>query len=529
MIKKRLLSFSLILFFTSATFAKEYVVGFQKGHFKSAAPQMKFLSSQQVQIHKNLEMMVVDVDSRADLLKLQTEKGVRFVEALNTLKAPPKIHSRALDTFEPPSKGLVKYPWGILELDAPAAWSMSNAGEGVKVLVLDTGIDKEHPNIASRFVEGRNLIAERENPDLPYAYFDQAGHGTHVAGTILADGLGTGVVGVAPRASLYVGRVCGDAGCPGSAILAGVEWAIEAKMDVVNMSLGGRFGSEAGAQIYKRAEDAGVVIVAASGNDGENQISYPAKYPSVLSVGAIDRDLNVADFSNYDEDLDVVAPGVDVISSIPQGTGRDGSASFSTETEVTSLEVFPIDGSVDGVISGKSVVYVGLGLESDYEGLDLSGKVALVQRGEISFADKAMGALAANAEAVIIFNNVDEPLRATFGDTLEVVAVSMSMKDGNKLLQTLAPTEEGAQPGEVLANIDVSASDFGSLQGTSMATPHVTGLVALVIAANSELDPIQVKNIVKDSALGAPVGSEKEKYGLGIVNAFRAVEAALQN
>jgi len=529
MIQKGLLSISLLLFFTSTSFAKEYVVGFQKGHFKSVTPSMQFLSSQPVQIHKNLEMMVVDVDSRADLLRLQTEQGVKFVEALSTLKAPAKIYSRSLDTYVNPSKGLVKYPWGILELDAPAAWRMSKAGEGVKVLVLDTGIDKEHPNIAARFVEGRNLITEEENPDLPYSYFDQAGHGTHVAGTILADGLGTGVVGVAPSASLYVGRVCGLEGCPGAAILAGVEWAIEAQMDVVNMSLGGRFGSEAGAQIYAKAEEAGVVIVAASGNDGESRISYPAKYPSVLSVGAIDAELNVAEFSNYDSDLDVVAPGVDILSSIPQGTGRDGKASFSTETAVINTEVFPVDGSIDGVINGKDVVYVGLGLEKDFEGLDLSGKVALIQRGEIAFADKAKGALAANAEAVIIFNNVDEPLRATFGDTLEVVAVTMSMKDGNQLLQNLIPSEEGAQAGQVLANIQVTASDFGALQGTSMATPHVTGLVALVIATNSELSPIEVKNIVKTSALSAPEGAEKEKYGLGIVNAFRAVEAALKN
>jgi len=528
MFQKGLLSLSILVLFASTSFAKEYVVGFQKGHFQTATPKMQYLSNQPVQIHKNLELMVVNINSTADLLRLQTESGVKFVEALGTIKAPPKIYSRALDSFQAPSKGLVDYPWGILEMDAPAAWRLSNAGSGVKVLVLDTGIDKEHPNIASRFVEGRNLITEDENPDLPYSYFDQAGHGTHVAGTILADGLGTGVIGVAPSADLYVGRVCGDTGCPGSAILAGVEWAIEAKMDVVNMSLGGRFGSESGAQVYKRAEEAGVVIVAASGNDGESSISYPAKYPSVLSVGAIDVDLNIAEFSNYDGDLDVVAPGVDVVSSVPQGTGRGASASFSTATEVIDSEVFVIDGSVDGIISGKSLVYVGLGLESDYEGLDLSGKVALVQRGEIAFADKAKGALAANADAVIIFNNIDEPLRATFGDALEIVGISMSMKDGNKLVQSLAPAEDGVE-GVVLANIDVSATDYGALQGTSMASPHVAGLVALVIATNPNLNPVEVKEIVKTSALAAPENEDKQKYGLGIVNAYRAVEAAANN
>jgi len=528
MIQKGLTSIAILLFFTSTSFAKEYVVGFQKGHFSSAAPQISYMSSKPAQIHKNLKLMVVDITSKADLIKLQTEKGVKFVETLHTLKAPEAIHSRALDSLGLLEDSEVLRPWGVRQLQAPEAWAQSQAGEGVKVLVLDTGIDRDHPNIASRFVEGRNLIVEANNPNIPYPYFDQQGHGTHVAGTILADGIGSGIVGVAPNASLYVGRVCGPTGCPGSAILAGVEWAIEAKMDVVNMSLGGRFGSASGAQIYRRAEQAGVVIVAASGNDGATSISYPAKYPSVLSVGAIDEDLNVASFSNYDADLDVVAPGVNVVSTVPQGTGREGSASFSTDDKVISSEVFPIDGSVNGLIDGKEMVYVGLGLEADYEGVDLSGKVALIQRGEISFADKAKGALAANADAVVIFNNVDEPLVATFGGPLEVVAITMNMKDGLELVQNLAPSE-GAQAGRVLANIDVSVSDFGPLQGTSMATPHVAGLAALVRAANPSLNPMQVKNIIKETTTKAPEGADLAKYGRGIVNALGAVEAAVQN
>ena len=126
----------------------------------------------------------MDVDSTQELLKVQAQNDVRFIEEAQLFKAPPKRASLPLNTRDF-SKGLVDYPWGILELDAPSAWGPSRAGEGVKVLVLDTGIDRDHPNIASRFVEGRNLISETRN-NVPYPYFDEAGHGTHVAGTILA-------------------------------------------------------------------------------------------------------------------------------------------------------------------------------------------------------------------------------------------------------------------------------------------------------------------------------------------------------
>lgn len=522
----------LILSFSFGASAKEYLVGFKGDAFKKAQTSRNFMnlsSVSEVKVFKNLEMMIVDVQSKKDLFALHANGDIEFVESVQNFKAPQKIYSRP-GTLYSHNKRLVDYPWGILEVDAPAAWPHSKSGADVKVLVLDTGIDKEHPNIASRFVEGRNLINPQGSPSHPYPYFDDQGHGTHVSGTILADGFGAGVVGVAPQASLYAGKVCGGSGCPGGAIIAGVEWAIEAKMHVVNMSLGGAFGSAAGAAVYKRAEEADVVIIAASGNDGRNSIGYPAKYEHVLSVGAIDEDLNVASFSNWDADLDVVAPGVNVISTVPQGTGRESNVNFDINGNLISADSLPMDGTVDGFVDDMPVEYVGLGRAEDLEGVDLTGKIALIMRGEIAFGDKAKNARAANASAVVIYNNVDEGIiRGTLGGAVDIAVVGISLADGEKIVAALAGTEESPEGAEVISNVEVVASDFGALAGTSMATPHVAGIAALVRATNPNLNAVEVKDIIKSSVVEPPVDNSNLKYGKGIVNAFKAVEAAMQN
>ncbi len=207
--------------------------------------------------------------------------------------------------------------WGVDRIESAAVHAERVKGAGVKVAVLDTGIDYTHPDLDANYKGGINLVdpAQADNP------FDDSwnSHGTHVAGIIAAELDGSGVVGVAPAASLYAIKAL-DAGGLGylSDVIAGIEWAIENDMDIVNLSLGLKDHSEALAEACARAYEAGVLLVAAAGNTGTFEggaVRYPALYPSVISVGATSLDDSVYFKSATGPDIEMVAPGTGIYSS----------------------------------------------------------------------------------------------------------------------------------------------------------------------------------------------------------------------
>lgn len=235
---------------------------------------------------------------------------------------PPFLEEAAVETGEG------EVPWGVERVKAPRAWSKAT-GMGVKVAVIDTGIDLEHPDLD--VAGGVNLIAEDASPQ------DDHGHGTHVAGTIGAKANGIGVVGVAPDAQLYAVKVMDDKGRgPLSAIIAGLDWAVKNKMHVANMSLGGPSPSPAMAAAVKRAEEAGVVVVAAAGNSG-GEVGYPAAYPETIAVAASDQEDAVAGFSSRGEAVDVIAPGVGILSTYPGSRLRELSGTSMAAPHVSGL------------------------------------------------------------------------------------------------------------------------------------------------------------------------------------------------
>lgn len=204
--------------------------------------------------------------------------------------------------------------WGVSLVQAPQLWSETK-GEGMKIAVLDTGIDKDHPDLRDNFVKGMNFTSTNRAD-----FRDRQGHGTHCAGIISGVDNNIGVVGVAPKASLYIGKVLGDDGSGTIAgIIQGIDWAISEKVDILSMSLGA--SSNPGRAMHdaiKRARAAGIVIVAATGNENTH-VGWPAAYPEVIAVGAIAQDLERADFSNFGKEVAIAAPGVDILSTYPQG------------------------------------------------------------------------------------------------------------------------------------------------------------------------------------------------------------------
>ncbi|MBE1488284.1 S8 family serine peptidase [Plantactinospora soyae] len=211
----------------------------------------------------------------------------------------------------------------VPQIGAPAAWQAGYDGTGVRVAVLDTGIDATHPDLAGKVIATRNFT-EGEEDDR-----DLVGHGTHVASTIVGSGAASQgrYRGVAPGARVLDGKVCVDGGCADSWILAGMEWAAaEQHASIVNMSLGGPDtpGTDPVEEAVQRLSDQyGTLFVVASGNDGgEAAVGSPASADAALAVAAVDADDRLADFSNRgprgdDGALkpDISAPGVDITAA----------------------------------------------------------------------------------------------------------------------------------------------------------------------------------------------------------------------
>ncbi|MCD5322396.1 MULTISPECIES: S8 family peptidase [Pontibacillus] len=209
-------------------------------------------------------------------------------------------------------------PWGIPAINADDVQASGNSGSGIKVAVLDSGISASHEDLqvagGASFVDGE-----------PDPFNDGNGHGTHVAGTIAGVNNSLGVIGVAPSAELYAVKVLNSSGSGSySGIAKGIEWAVDNNIDVVNMSLGGSRGSTTLEQAMDQAYQQGVLLIAAAGNEGskgkKNTIGYPAKYASVVAVGAVDESLNRASFSSVGEELEVMAPGANIYSTLPGNT-----------------------------------------------------------------------------------------------------------------------------------------------------------------------------------------------------------------
>ncbi|MEM2905947.1 MAG: S8 family peptidase [Candidatus Bathyarchaeia archaeon] len=255
--------------------------------------------------------------------------------ALERLRAHPRVSYVEKDAVayivEKPSLGgssaqdSETVPWGISKIEAPEVWSTyGDTGAGIKVAVLDTGIDTTHPDLAANVKGG---VRYTLGWGVAYgSYKDDNGHGTHVAGTIAAVDNTIGVVGVAPRVYLYAVKVLNAQGQGYySDIIAGIEWAIRNKMHVGSMSFGGPDRSQAMYDVCLKAYQAGIVLVAAAGNTG-GAVLYPAKFSKehmVLSVGAICQNDSVASWSArewYTTDrpyVTVVAPGYMVNSTMP--------------------------------------------------------------------------------------------------------------------------------------------------------------------------------------------------------------------
>jgi subtilisin family serine protease len=274
------------------------------------------------------------------------------------------------------------------------------------------------------------------------------------------------------------------------------------------MSLGGTFSSTSENTAFSNAYNAGVLSIAAAGNDGNTRTSYPAGYSSVVSVAAVDSSKAKATFSQANADVEIAAPGVGVRSTVPRGMGKTEDFSVAG----TGYEAIAFEGSANGNRSG-GLVDCGLGTTTC---AGASGKVCLIERGTNTFAEKVLACQNGGGVAAVVYNNTTGSLSGTMGTTVATIpGVGISRDDGLALKAGFI----GAS-----ATVNVGTGDYAYFDGTSMATPHVSGIAALVWSHYTTCTNVQIRNALNATAEDLGTAGRDSSFGYGLVKTKAAVD-----
>lgn len=283
------------------------------------------------------ESAVEGVYEDADAFRVE-RSPVALEEAYKTARYV--ISGRAGDDGDfpwPPPSPLQFIPWGVQKTGAPAAWAVTR-GEGVKVCVVDSGVDPSHKDLKDNIIEGINTTEEGS----PQDFTDRLGHGSHIAGTIAAVDNAEGVIGVAPKAAIYAARVIRRTGTGRfSDVLEGLAWCMKKKTPLISLSLSVPYDYPPLKEAMEAVENAGILVVAAAGNSG-GPVEFPAAYPQVIAVGAMDENGRAASFSARGPEVDFIAPGVDIVSAYMNGLYSESSGTSMATPHVTGLAALAI-------------------------------------------------------------------------------------------------------------------------------------------------------------------------------------------
>lgn len=266
-----------------------------------------------------MKAVSIAVDGEAATAQAISEIKQRFKEVIEFVEEDRKVHSLHHDyehyNNNDDDDDKEEYrnfgAWSIAHIGSHIAHQQGVKGAGVRVAVLDSGVDYSHPDIAANYAGGYNFVSLTPDP------FDDAGHGTFAAGIIAADDDGSGIVGIAPDSQIYAIKVLDSSGTGYlSDIIAALRWCIDSQVDIASMSFGLAYDSPALRNAVASAYSSGMLLIAAAGNTG-GAIEYPAAYDQVVAVGATDAGDARAEFSAAGADLELVAPGVNVVSTYP--------------------------------------------------------------------------------------------------------------------------------------------------------------------------------------------------------------------
>lgn len=443
------------------------------------------------------DAMAVEVPTQA-LQGLSRNPNVEYVE--EDVKRWPLA-------LQAPSDG-VRYaagqqvPYGIAMVQADKLPDTYAANR--KVCIIDSGYDRAHEDLSA------NEAAGEYDRGTGWWYTDENHHGTHVAGTIAAVNNGVGVVGVAPnrQLKLHIVKVFdADGWAYSSSLVTAANKCGAAGAHVISMSLGGGRASKTELKAFDALKGKGVLSIAAAGNDGNTAVSYPAGYASVMSVGALDANKQWADFSQYNADVEISAPGVAVLSTVPMGQGSASALTVGSR----SYAAGDMEGSPKKTASAPLADF-GLG---DAVNAAVAGKVCLIARGSIDFAVKVSNCQKSGGVGAVVYNNVAGAFGGTLGTTTTTIpSVTASDTDGAAMK---------AQLGQV-ATVAVTPASYAYYDGTSMATPHVSAVAALVWSYFPSCTGEQIRASLNKTAEDLGAAGRDAKFGHGLVRAKAAYD-----
>ncbi|WP_246097027.1 S8 family serine peptidase [Psychrobacillus soli] len=524
-----------------------------------------------------------------DLPKLLTVQGVTLVEPdtiVHASEEQQKTKPTKPSTINKDKIVDAKMNTSISFLGIERLWNEGIEGQGIKVAVLDTGIDKDHPEFAGIYKGGKNFIPNSSTYTKTRAENDASetlpserpagtpefnangssfytSHGTHVAGTIAAIGANVyGIKGIAPKVDLYAYRVLGAYGSGAtSGIVKAIDTAVIEGMDVINLSLGGGANTEtdSGSFAINNAMMAGTISVIATGNSGPNRgtMGTPATARLGIAVGNTTNPETM-----YNGQVNVTVGAYNLTKQL-QLMGTTFGADLATQ----------LQGEFD------LVAVPGNGEAKDYQGIDVNGKVALISRGSIAFVDKIAHAKENGAVATIIHNfaggtNAPNPSGTFLGDSFAFIPTyDMSQTDGDAIRAALASgagkvtfgnfgstkttgdevnssssrgpstpnfdiKPDVSAPGtNIMSTIPMYKTDFPDAvyneaydrkTGTSMATPHIAGIAALIKQANPDWNAFDVKVALSNTAKVLHKGTyDVFAQGAGRVDAYAAAHPSI--
>lgn len=397
--------------------------------------------------------------------------------------------------------------WGVEHIRAGEAHASGNVGTGVKVAVIDSGVDYNHPDLAANYAGGYDFVNDDPDP------MDDNSHGTHVAGTVAAVKDGVGVVGVAPSARIYALKVLGASGSGSwSDVIAALQWTVDNGIQVTNNSYSS--GSDPGVTVqdaFDASYAAGVLHVAAAGNSGNcagknNSVGYPARYGSVIAIAATNESDSRACFSSTGEAVELAAPGVGVNSTVPGGGYDSFSGTSMASPHVAGTAALIIANGTTGPDAVRQ------SLRDTAKDIGPTGKDTHYGYGLVNAAVLS-GPAPAPTTGSITGTVTDSATAAAIGGTTVSTDSGQSTTTAADGTYTLADVPTGTR------TVTASASGYDSQSATAEVTDGGTTTVNFALSATTTSpDTVTVKSI-DYTTFGGPSNDKHLDVTVSVVDA----------